>query len=137
MSTTLSYGFKKPTTGDKGGGATGWFKQLEDDITQLNGHTHNGSNSAPLSTASVIGTRQTILSAASGGWVLVANGIYSKTVTMPAGLLYTQVSIEIQSGVAATGGAKIFLQTEPTASTNEVKVYSNDNTLDMTLVYSS
>ena len=48
MATTLSYGFVRPATGDKG---SVFFPALEDNITQLNSHDHDGTDSALMTAA--------------------------------------------------------------------------------------
>ena len=50
MSTTLSYGFIKPQSGDP---MATWQSALESDVQQLNDHTHDGTNSALISAKSI------------------------------------------------------------------------------------
>jgi len=46
----LSNGYKRPETGDLG---DVWFPALEDNITRLNSHNHDGSNSEKLTSSSI------------------------------------------------------------------------------------
>ena len=79
---TLSYGYLKPESGDKG---NVFFPALEDDIQQLNDHTHDGITSAKLTSQSIIGVSDTILAA---GWVLVSGGTYRQVVTTPPSVTF-------------------------------------------------
>ena len=56
----LSNGYKLPETGDFG---DVWFPSLEYNITRVNGHTHNGSDSEKIQGTSVVASVQTITSA--------------------------------------------------------------------------
>lgn len=53
----LSNGYKLPETGDFG---DVWFPALEDNITRLNGHNHDGSNSSKIPATSITGLAQTV-----------------------------------------------------------------------------
>lgn len=122
---TLTYGYKKPQTNDKGPIV---FPAMEGNIQQLNDHSHNGADSTLLTTASVVGINQTILS---GAWALVANGIYKQTVTLPGSLLYDKIHI---SHHASSTGHLLYLTVEK-VSANSYDVYINDNTLGLLAVY--
>lgn len=122
---TLSYGFKKPQSGDSG---SVWFPALEGNFQQLNDHTHDGSNSAKLTTASVSPTTQSI---ASGSWVATAGGTYRQSVTLPGGLQYDEVSIITRD--SATGNL-LYLTIEKIDATHYY-VYINDNSLTLTAQY--
>lgn len=125
---TLSYGFKKPQTGDKG---SAFWPALEDDIQQLNDHTHNGADSAKLTSASVTSTKQNVSSA---GWVLVAGGVYRQLVTMPGSLQYDDYIMIIRNQAGAK--EQMYLGVEK-ASANTFYVYINDNSLSITVYYLS
>ena len=126
MSTTLSYGYKLPTTGDRGPVV---FPDLEDNIQQLNDHNHNGTNSSLISSASITAVTQTLLA---GAWVLVADGIYKQTVTLPGGLDYTKISIQFLHG---TSGDRLWLGVNKVSAT-QYDVFINDNSINVTAVYS-
>ena len=75
---TLSYGYKKPRSPDKG---TIFWPALEFDIQQLNDHNHNGTNSAKLTAASSVVVTVSILNT---GWgAALADGGFRQLVTLP------------------------------------------------------
>jgi hypothetical protein len=125
MSTTLSYGYKLPTTGDRGPVV---FPDLEDNIQQLNDHNHNGTNSSLISSASITAVTQTLLA---GSWVLVADGIYKQTVTIPGTLQYDNTHI---SFTHATTGHLLYLSVEKVSAT-QFDVFINDNTAGLKVRY--
>lgn len=132
MSTTLSYGYVKPATGDRG---STFFPALEDDIQQLNDHTHNGVDSAFLTPISFAKFTSEITSA---GWGSDGSGNYSQSITVPAGI----------SGAATYNDVKYFTITIRETITNDVyilqqeridsthwRVRCNDNSLAFTAYY--
>lgn len=114
---TLTYGYKKPEDNDKG---TVVFPAMEDNIDRLDGHNHDGTNSAILNINSLTGIIQTLLSAS---WTLVVSGTYRQQVTMPAGLDYDNVNISFR----LNNGDYVFPTVEK-ISTTQYYVYTNDNT---------
>ena|ERR1700692_470620 len=122
---TLTYGFKKPQTGDNG---SVFFPALEGNFQQLNDHTHNGTNSALLPTASLAVTTQAI---ASGGWSSQGGGTYRQLVTLPGGLQFDAIVISMRD--AATGN--YINPTIEKVSATTYYVYINDNTLNLTAYY--
>lgn len=122
---TLTYGFLKPQTGDRG---SVYFPALEDDIQQLNDHTHNGVDSALLSSSAFTAITQSI---ASGSWVLVSGGTYQQTVTVPAGIT-TLANWRVEFLDAS--GHQQYLTMERVTTTT-FKVYINDNTVTLTAQY--
>src|SRR5688572_16202434 len=121
---TLSYGFFKPQSGDKG---SVFWEKLEDNFQQLNDHTHNGVNSSKLGPSAVTGVVQNLTAAS---WVLVANGIYRQLVTMPGTLQFNEVVMEFLINSGSDSG-NIYYPTVLRASDNTYYVYINDNTLDV------
>lgn len=122
---TLSYGFKKPQTGDKG---SVFFPALEDDIQQLNDHTHDGSDTPRLNTTSVAAVTDSILAA---GWVAQGDGVYRQAVTLPGGLLFGEINFSFQH---ATLGHVYALGVEKITGSSYY-VYCTDNTLSFTAIY--
>lgn len=118
---TLSFGFKKPLSNDKGPQV---FPAMEDNIQQLNDHTHNGVNSSKLPGSSLEPTTQVLLAA---GWVLVANGHYNQTATLPGGLLYDKVTLRFRLN---STGHDVF-PTVLKASATQYTVYFDDPSLDL------
>jgi hypothetical protein len=77
MSTTLSYGFKQPQSGDP---SSSWFADINTNNTLLNAHTHDGSNSSLI-----LGSSVTASSVNTSTWSAVSTGIYSQIMTYPTG----------------------------------------------------
>jgi len=122
---TLSYGFKKPQTGDKG---SVWFPALEDNFQQLNDHSHNGLDSAKLSSSSVIASVQVVTAA---GWAAEGGGTYKQNVTMTTGLVFDDYDIACYDNVT---GEKLYLTIDKTAA-SAFDVYINDNTVNLRVKY--
>lgn len=128
MSTTLSYGYVRPQTGDTG--STFWTN-LENDITQLNAHTHNGVDSAVLTSTSITPVSGTI-SAAS--WVLTSGGTYRQLVTTPPSITFDSYGLHF----IITNGTDIGCVIHPTivkVSNTTYWVYTNDNTINLSVLY--
>lgn len=124
----LSFLFKKPQTGDKG---SVFWPALEDDIQQLNDHTHNGSNSSRIASSAVAATTQAISAA---GWVAQGGGIYRQLVTMPGTILFDEYIVDFKN--QASPKERLFLSTEKVTS-NTYYVFINDNTVAITAYYLS
>jgi len=108
MALTLSHGFVKPQTGDRG---VVWFPALEGNIQKLNDHTHDGSNSSLISITALNRSplSQSLLLA---GWSAVGDGSFTRTVTTPAAMASLDINIfspkfVINSG--ANAGKTVFL----------------------------
>lgn len=123
MSSTLSYGFKKPSTGDRG---SEWFKDLEDDIVQLNNHTHDGTfgNSSQINAINIVATKESLLPA---GWVDLGGGKYVQEKSLPNDNLYDDVTFYFRNALG--NKEKIELDVSIGSDSKKYKVYSNDNTL--------
>lgn len=126
---TLSFGFKRPSAGDKGGGLNGFWQALEDNIQQLNDHSHNGVNSAKLTSASVTSTQQTITSA---GWSASGTG-FRQLVTMPAGILYDDYQILFKDSTSK----EQMLLAVTRQSSNTYYVHCNDSSVGLVAYYVS
>lgn len=123
---TLSYGYKKPQSGDRG---NSFFTAMEDNIQRLNDHTHNGTDSAPLPAQSILGVSSNILAA---NWVAYGGptGFYRQLVTVPAGFDFDTVGISFR---LATGD--YIFPTIERVSDLTYYVYTIDNTLSYQAVY--
>lgn len=119
----IANGYKLPELDDDG---SVWFSALEFDITRLASHSHDGTTGALLTA-----TAQAISSAS---WAATSGlpGTYDQTVTMPGSLTYDACSLELR----LSNGTRIY-PTVTKISANSYKVYVNDNTLNLTAVYSS
>lgn len=130
MSTTLSYGFVKPTTGETG---AVFFPILEDNIQKTNDHNHNGTNSARLTAIAMAAVTQAISSAS---WSHQGAGTYRQTVSIPASLqavggTYDDYNIQMRD---SSSGNILYLTIEKVSSTSYY-VYINDNSISLTAVY--
>lgn len=123
MAETLSNGYIKPQTGDRG---SVFFPALESNIQKLNDHNHNGSNSEKLTADSIEAITETILPAS---WALQANGLYRALVTMPGSLEFDTKGIQLR-----VGNNPIYGEVEKVTA-NTFYVYVNDNTLTVTVLF--
>lgn len=122
----MSYGYKNPQTGDQG--AT-LFTALNFNITRLNGHSHNGTDSVKLTAASVTAITQAI---AAVDWVATSNGNYRQVVTLPGSLNYDEIGIVIKNSSNNVVQAQI-----EKITANSYYVYTNDNTEAFVAAYTS
>lgn len=125
MGTTLTYGRYQPANGE-----TGFWDELNANTALDDAHTHNGVNSAALPITSIT-TSSFTQSVTNSGWASASNGIYSQTVTMPSGLTFDNF---IPSFRESSTNEIVFL-TCVKASSNTFTIYSNDNSLALTVVY--
>ena len=125
--TTLTYGRKVPSDGDKG---STFFDDLEANIALDDAHTHNGTNSAVLESKYITKGTSTIL-AASWGAVAGQAGTYKQTVTLPSG--FTMGSFVMSFYDKSTGHQ--FSPTVEKVSSSTYDIYVNDNTLAVKAVY--
>ncbi len=123
---TLTYGFKLPEAGDKG---SVWFPALEENIEQLDGHNHNGTNSAKIPSSSINNLTQTIDSA---NWEAVGDGTgrYRQALSLPGGLLYDALKITMKD----SDGNIMFLDVEK-INLNSYYVYINDSSKNLLAIY--
>lgn len=122
---TLTYGFKLPEINDSGDAL---WTALEDNITRVDGHNHDGVDSPLLTAQSITGVTQTI---ASGSWSASgATGHYRQQITVPSGFDFDTVQI----GFRTSAGAVIFPTVEKVSDT-QYYVYTTDNTQTFTAVY--
>jgi hypothetical protein len=122
---TLSKGYKRPDTGDRG---SVWFNALADNVSRINLHDHDGVNSELLQSKSIQKTTQTISSA---GWGLDLGGsTYRQTITMPSGWTYDNAILQFRD----SAGEMIF-PTVAKASATSYTITVNDNTLTVTAIY--
>lgn len=121
---TLSFGFKKPEINDKGDVV---FPALEDNIQQLNDHTHNGTDSAKLTAGSFDPLTETLSNV---NWVLATNDLYRQLVTLPASLSFDLVVIQCR-----LSDGSLFYPTLERVSVSQFYIYINDNTQNVTVQY--
>lgn len=122
---TLSNGYKKPDTGDRG---NVFFPALEDNIQRLNDHTHNGSDSNKLTAESFLATVDNT-SLVPANWTVQPSGLYRAAVTMPGSLLFDTTTIQLR-----TNNKALYADIEK-VTTNTFYVYVNDSTLTVSVLY--
>jgi len=121
MASTLSNGFVKPATGDKGPVV---FPALEGNIQKVNDHTHNGTNSELLSSVNI---QKGTLTVSSTSWNSDAtSGIYKKTVTCPSTYLTTTSNMKVTFSGGTYDGDQCF-PTIIKQSSNTFDIYSPVN----------
>lgn len=125
---TLSYGYLKPQTGDKG---STFFPALEDDIQQLNDHIHDGITSAKLTAQSIIGVSDTIDHT---DWVATSGGTYRQVVTMPPNTSFADYGMAFTISNGASSGSRIYPSIEKITNTTYY-IYTNDNAIDLDVLY--
>lgn len=121
----LSYGVKKPETGDKG---SVFFPALEDDMQYLNDHTHDGTQGAPIPATSIAPVKQSLLAA---DWVSDGAGGYRQLVTVANGKGFDDIDITFKDNATSQ---VLYLGTEKASSTSYY-VYCNDATIDVNAYY--
>lgn len=123
MPAPYNFGFSLPADGDRG---TSLFTLLINLMKRLIDHRHDGVDSTSLSAISIAGVTQSISSAS---WTGPVNGLYSQTVTMPAGVSFDGFGMSFR----LTDGTHINpTVTKVSASSYIVSV--NDN-VNLTVVY--
>lgn len=125
MATTLSYGYVQPANGDNG---AIWFPALNTNITLLNGHTHDGVTSAPISGTSI--TAGTV-SVPSGSWTSDGTGRFKQDVTVPTGFNMDSFTITVR--ISSSG--YIINPTIEKLTTTTFRIYGPDNTLTYTAAF--
>jgi hypothetical protein len=121
---TLSYGYKRPQSGDRG---ALWFPAMEANIERLNDHDHDGVDSSLLSAGVIVKGSVTV---AAASWTLLSTGKYKQTVTCPAGFNMTD---HIPSVRLATG--HIIHPTIEKVSNTTFDIYTLDNSLTLTVIF--
>lgn len=123
MSTTLSYGYLKPVTGDRGSQI---FSDLEADIQRVNDHNHDGNNSTQIPATSIVGVTQTI----NGIWTSLGSGRYRQLVTAPAGISYDSYGIIFRLST----GVQFFPSVEK-VSASTFYIYAGEQLVNIKAVY--
>lgn len=139
MPSTTVYGYLNPITGDLSKGANGWMHSLNFDWDRIDGHTHNGIDSAFLTPAAVVPATVT---AVSGGWGANTGGSglpsagYVQTVTTPPAVgeinNFSVTFRQSSSGVKQYQPLELFY-TRVTGTS--FYLYSNDNSIDVLCVF--
>lgn len=125
--TTLTYGFILPQSGDKG---SSLWSALEANITQLNSHSHNGTDSALVARSSLAAGTGSIASSDWASYVGAPTGHYRQLVNLPAGYTFDNTTISIR-----TSDGKYVCATIEKNDNTSYYIYSLDNTVNFTAVY--
>lgn len=133
MSQTLSNGYKKPQTGDRG---NSFFKDLEDNIQRTNDHTHNGIDSEKIPSQNILKQTQTISSANWGGSSRPNTSEFVQNITLPSGLTFDLTTMEFRDATigSSTLGGVIHPFIQKINDTSYI-IGLNDDTLDVLVIY--
>lgn len=126
MATTLSKGYKLPVKGERN-----WWGTLTDNWTRMNGHSHDGLDSALVLSSNISKVTSDISSAS---WGSATDGIYTQRITFPTGITFPKVAIRVY---ATTGGVvtdEVFPKIVRFSDT-QFDISVNDNSLDLKVVY--
>ena len=124
---TLSYGIKKPTSGDRG---SEWFPALEENIQRQNDHDHDGVDSAQILSTNIAPVQQPL---SSENWSHVSNGIYRQLVAIPNGKLFDNSIIVFRD---ASDRGQLMLEVLKVTSTSYY-VFCNDSSINLIAYYVS
>lgn len=125
MSTTLSYGYIQPVTGDPG---STWFPAINDNLQQLNDHAHDGVDSALIDALNIQPGSKAI---ASGDWVADGTGRYKQlAVACPTGYNMDDFLYSVRLSTGEVIMAKI-----ERASASTFNIYCCDNSVSLTVVF--
>lgn len=128
MGKDLGYGIWVPDDTDTG---NIWDDYLEDNCAVFVAHNHDGVNSP-----SIAQSRDSSQTIASGAWVDQGDGTYkSPLITMPGSYKFSTFPF-IQ--FVETSGSDVYPQVYPTVerdSDTTFYVYTNDNSLNLTIVF--
>lgn len=130
--TLTTYGYKKPDSGDRAKGVTGWYAAYNFNVDRLNTHNHDGANSAFISPSAITPFSNTVLAAA---WSVSGSG-YKQTVTVPAGVADVAnyiLKFVFTAPAGVVGQNAYLLWNRITATTYDL--YCNDNTAAFTVYY--
>jgi hypothetical protein len=73
---------KIPEVGDRGAGASGFCNALSENMTRLDTHSHNGTNSPKIATSDLV---KPVINLLASNWVLHESGDYAQSITLPVG----------------------------------------------------
>lgn len=128
-----TYGYKKPESGDTG---ESFFPALNFNTDRFDAHSHNGTDSVLLAINAITLSTQAILAAAWGS-VDATTGLYRQEITLPtvASVALTFDAIAIQMRDTAT--KEIIFPKVVKSAASKYYVYTNDNSLGFTAVYTT
>lgn len=121
----LSYGYYKPERPDK---PEDYFPALEQNFERLNGHNHNGVNSAKLTSSAIESVAQTVAAT----WEDLGNGNFRQLVNCATGANIDDMT----PNFFLLSGPQILLSYERITATS-FYLYINDNTQAVKVKYTS
>lgn len=130
--TNTSHGYKKPNDG-----TTGFWDKLNENTDQLNSHNHDGLNSEKLGPQASVGLEQVIPPVPA--WVVVdaPSSSYSKDITIPVALTLAALTFDtVNISIRSAAGDILPLKVQKLTATT-FRVFSNDNTLALKVVYTT
>lgn len=120
-STTTTYGYKLPSTGDSGANSgDGWAANINFNTQRLDAHSHNGTDSVILTAAASTGVAQNIDNTIHAtditlGWVLQADGQYKRRISMlPSSLKFDTHPASVRKYTSTSGGEDLWDVIHPT-----------------------
>jgi hypothetical protein len=129
---TTTYGYKKPTSGTRAKGSSGWMQALNYNTDRLDDHNHDGSNSALLEMSSFTPYTNTI---AAASWSASGAG-YKQTVTVPAGVTdINNYNVKFVASAPAGVASQIIQLHYKRLTATTYELYCNDATLALTAIY--
>lgn len=130
MPSTLTYGQKIPSSGERG---TSNFTCLSDNFTRLDSHAHDGITSPKIDPKN-LSKQTTTLALASWAAVASQTGTYRQLLTVPSGYECDSAIMKFYVGSGSEAGMPCYLHFEKVSSTTGY-VYINDNTIDVKVTY--
>lgn len=126
---TTTYGYKIPENGDTGAPV---FAALGGNATLVDAHTHNGINSAKITSSDL---QRSTISLPSGSWVATSDGTgFKQTVTCPG--VYTLANSSFRFRVSSGAHAnKIIHPTILPISVTSFEVVVNDSSLNLDILF--
>lgn len=127
--TTLTYTRLQPESSDQSEGTNGWMVALAANAALDDAHSHDGTTSARLTSASIDAATTTT----GTGWGSPdANGTYSMNINMPTGRDFNVYDIAFKTAA----GQKVYLDYVK-VSASVFTVSTNDNTANYTVLFLS
>ena len=130
MPTLLPYGLIKNDPGDES--STQWQPNDDQNIEHIDGHNHDGVNSAAVALTNMVKTSQTLLAA---DWVADGNQ-FRQEVTMPVGYTYLNSLIKfmVDDATDAYDNSEFYPVVQYTGASS-FWIYTTDNTIGVHIIY--
>ena len=119
---TLTYGLKNPENGDRG---SVWFTALNDDIVQLDAHTHDGVSSALIPAKNI--SKGSVVTST---WTSNGTGSFRQDLTVPTGYNMDDYSMTVR-----ITGSDIIMATIERLTSTTFRIYTLDNALAYTVIF--